>query len=74
MWLPQPALVGERVRCVGCGDGYSVVATEAGGVWSWGGGAFGRLGHGDVADKSSPAKLEAITDQVSLLCNLEAVI
>jgi len=32
-------------------------------MWSWGNGAFGRLGHGDQQSQPLPKKIEAFADQ-----------
>ena len=42
--------------------GHSLALT-AEGVWSWGGGAYGKLGHGDQQNQLLPKKVEAFADQ-----------
>ena len=39
------------------------LALAAYGVWSWGSGGFGKLGHGDHQDQWQPKKIEAFAGQ-----------
>jgi len=48
---------------VSAGDGHSLAITADGAVWSWGGGGFGRLGHGDERHQLLPKKVEALAGQ-----------
>ena len=48
---------GERIVMGACGDKHSIVASEAGRVWTWGAGGSGRLGHNSEADLLAPAVL-----------------
>ena len=57
------ALAGLRVLAVSVGGYHSLALTANGAVWSWGGGAFGQLGHGDQQSKLLPKKIEAFADQ-----------
>ena len=41
------------------GYSYSLAITADGSIWSWGGGRFGRLGHGDYQLQLLPKKVEA---------------
>jgi len=45
---------------IACGEHHTGVRTADGRVLTWGRGAFGRLGHGDEADASSPREVEAL--------------
>lgn len=45
--LPFPK---SRVADISCGLGHSLFLTDTGSVFSWGNGANGRLGLGDIAD------------------------
>ena len=45
---------GEAVLMVACGDQHTVVATEGGGVYTFGGGYFAQLGHGLPLEKRGP--------------------
>ena len=57
------ALTGQRVVAVSAGGVHNLVITADGGVWSWGTGDFGKLGHGDRQRQLLPKKLEAFADQ-----------
>ena len=56
-------LGGERAVSVSAGRGHSLALTADGSVWSWGFGAFGKLGHGDEEDQWQPKKVEAFAGQ-----------
>ncbi|KAK2194294.1 hypothetical protein NP493_116g01001 [Ridgeia piscesae] len=49
---------GTRVQQVSCGDAHVVALTEAGDVYTWGCGEFGRLGLGCEDDFALPQKVE----------------
>lgn len=53
------AFVGE----IACGAHHVTVLTSKSEVYTWGKGANGRLGHGDIEDKKSPALVEALKDR-----------
>jgi len=40
--------------------GFVVAVDKDGGVWSWGEGRFGQLGHGDVEERLYPTRVEAL--------------
>jgi len=42
---------------------HSLALTADGAVWSWGGGAFGQLGHGNAQHQLVPKKVKAFTGQ-----------
>ena len=52
-------LDGERAVSVSAGAYHSFAITADGAVWSWGGGLFGKLGHGDEPNQWQPKKVEA---------------
>ena len=52
---------GQRVAAVSAGYQHSLALTADGAVWSWGSGALGRLGHGDLQNQLLPKKVEAFT-------------
>ena len=61
-----PARVGAREafgRCkvltVACGDAHTLACTDDGGLWSWGSGYGGKLGHADELDRLSPERVAA---------------
>ena len=55
----REALADQRVVAVSAGLAHSLALTADGAVWSWGYGAFGRLGHGDQQSQPLPKKIEA---------------
>ena len=57
------AFVGQRAIAVSAGWQHTLALTADGAVWSWGGGDFGRLGHGDAQRQLQPKKIEAFTGQ-----------
>lgn len=50
-----------RVRDVSCGLGHTIALTESGEMYAWGNGSNGRLGLGDVLDRSNPTLISATT-------------
>jgi len=64
----QPCLVkdklgNELVEEISCGASHVAVLTSRSEVYTWGMGANGRLGHGDVNDKKTPTIVEALKDR-----------
>ncbi|EOD37060.1 hypothetical protein EMIHUDRAFT_362321, partial [Emiliania huxleyi CCMP1516] len=54
-----PSMLGdERAVSVATRAYHSLALTADGSVWSWGGGLFGQLGHGDEQDQLLPKKIE----------------
>jgi alpha-tubulin suppressor-like RCC1 family protein len=51
------------VEEIACGAFHVAVLTSRTEVFTWGKGANGRLGHGDVDDKNSPTLVEALKDK-----------
>ena len=60
--LPS-TLGGERAVSVSAGYSHSLALTADGSVWSWSGGGFGQLGHGDEQNQLLPKKVEAFAGQ-----------
>ncbi|GER47886.1 regulator of chromosome condensation family protein [Striga asiatica] len=63
-----PCLVGDRLagECVeeiSCGAYHVAVLTSKNEVYTWGKGANGRLGHGDLEDRKSPMLVEGLKDR-----------
>ncbi|GLD91610.1 hypothetical protein PINS_up000143 [Pythium insidiosum] len=56
------ALRGHDVVAASCGSRHSMVITSSGEVFSWGWGAMGQLGHGDVKSSSVPRRIEFFPD------------
>jgi alpha-tubulin suppressor-like RCC1 family protein len=54
------ALAGQSVASVAAGAGFSLAVTESGGVWSFGCGETGQLGHGVVGQVIQPREVEAL--------------
>lgn len=61
--LVQDRLVGEFVEDIACGDYHICVLTSRSEVFTWGRGANGRLGHGDLEDRNTPILVEALKDR-----------
>lgn len=59
----QDRLSGELVEEIACGAYHVTVLTSRSEVFSWGNGANGRLGHGDVDDRKTPTLVEALKDR-----------
>ena len=53
-----------RAVSVSAGPFHSLTLTADGAVWSWGGGASGKLGHGDGQDQLLPKKIEAFAGRM----------
>ncbi|XP_068665315.1 PH, RCC1 and FYVE domains-containing protein 1-like [Aristolochia californica] len=61
--LVQDKLVGELIEEISCGAFHVAVLTSRSEVFTWGNGANGRLGHGDVEDRKTPTLVEALKDR-----------
>ncbi|KAG8066800.1 hypothetical protein GUJ93_ZPchr0004g39520 [Zizania palustris] len=61
--LVEEKLGGGGVVEVACGSYHVAVLTQNGEVYTWGKGANGRLGHGDIADRKAPTLVEALRDR-----------
>ena len=57
------ALTGQRVVAVSAGGVHNLALTADGGVWSWGCGGVGQLGHSDQQRQLLPKKVEALAGQ-----------
>ena len=57
------ALAGRRVIAVSAGWQHSLAITADGAIWSWGGGGFAQLGHGNEQRQLLPKKIEAFAGQ-----------
>ncbi|KAK9073107.1 hypothetical protein SSX86_007430 [Deinandra increscens subsp. villosa] len=56
-------LVNSTVEEISCGAYHVVVLTSKNEVYTWGKGANGRLGHGDVEDRKTPTIVESLKDR-----------
>lgn len=61
--LVQDRLVGEFVEEISCGEYHVAVLTSRSEVFTWGRGANGRLGHGDLEDRKTPTLVETLKDR-----------
>ncbi|KOM57902.1 hypothetical protein LR48_Vigan11g093500 [Vigna angularis] len=61
--LVQDKLLCEIVEEISCGAHHVVALTKKGELYTWGKGANGRLGHGDVEDRKSPTLVIAMKDR-----------
>lgn len=58
--LVQDKLVTESVDEIACGAFHVAVLTSRSEVFTWGKGANGSLGHGDIEDRKTPTLVEAL--------------
>lgn len=61
--LVEDKLSGEIVEDIACGSYHVAVLTSKNEVYTWGKGANGRLGHGDVEERKTPTLVEALKDR-----------
>lgn len=61
--LVEDKLAGEVVEEIACGAYHVAVLTSKNEVYTWGKGANGRLGHGDIEDRKMPTFVEALKDR-----------
>ncbi|XP_028223402.1 PH, RCC1 and FYVE domains-containing protein 1-like [Glycine soja] len=61
--LVQDKLLGEFVEKISCGAHHVAILTNKSEIYTWGMGANGRLGHGDVEDRKSPTLVVALKDR-----------
>ncbi|KAK9110447.1 hypothetical protein Sjap_018507 [Stephania japonica] len=61
--LVEGNLIDEAVEEIACGAYHVAVLTSRNEVYTWGKGANGRLGHGDIEDRKAPALVEALKDR-----------
>ena len=65
------ALASTSVRALACGHNHTAALTSDGVVYTWGGGAYGRLGHGDEDNQHTPKRVEALASVRALACGRE---
>lgn len=63
--VPALKASGDKVTSVACGSSHTLAATSAGNVFSWGSGAFGKLGHDDDVDVRIPRLVEFKRKRIS---------
>ncbi|XP_057490437.1 PH, RCC1 and FYVE domains-containing protein 1-like [Actinidia eriantha] len=61
--LVEDKLVGESVEEIACGAYHVAALTSKNEVYTWGKGANGRLGHGDIEDRKMPTLVEALKER-----------
>ncbi|KAH0468775.1 hypothetical protein IEQ34_002007 [Dendrobium chrysotoxum] len=61
--LVEDKLANESVKSVACGAYHVAVLTSRSEIYTWGKGANGRLGHGDLEDRKAPTLVEALKDR-----------
>lgn len=75
VFIPTPitSLSGKVVASVSCGDTHTLVATEAGELFSFGRNQNGQLGYGNLNDSLLPQQVTALADQrvVRVACGAE---
>mmetsp|Transcript_12295 Transcript_12295/g.23892 ORF Transcript_12295/g.23892 Transcript_12295/m.23892 type:complete len:561 (-) Transcript_12295:219-1901(-) len=66
-WKHEPRLVtaikSKVVAQVTCGSYHTAAVTDTGELYTWGGGMYGKLGHGNENGHSIPRKVEALKDK-----------
>ena len=60
-----------RVVAVSAGAVHNLALTAYGALWSWGGGVFGQLGHGDLEEQLLPKKVEVFAGRRVVLTPTE---
>ncbi|CAN6444906.1 unnamed protein product [Victoria cruziana] len=61
--LVEDKLANESIQDISCGAYHVAVLTSRNEVYTWGKGANGRLGHGDIEDCKTPRLIEALKDR-----------
>eukprot|EP00945_MAST-04E_sp_MAST-4E-sp1_P002433 g2433.t1 len=65
LW-PQPVLFFKsnerRIKFVSCGADHTLCLDDNGGIYSWGLGNYGNLGHGDTKNQIKPRLIESLKD------------
>ena len=69
-WQLKPLLVkavsSRVIKQVTCGSYHTAAVTQEGGLFTWGGGMYGKLGHGNEIGFLAPKLVEALADEVVL--------
>ncbi|XP_050889022.1 PH, RCC1 and FYVE domains-containing protein 1 isoform X1 [Lathyrus oleraceus] len=61
--LVRDKLQGESAEEISCGTHHVAVLTSRSELYTWGRGANGRLGHGDIEDQKTPTLVEALKER-----------
>lgn len=71
-YLPKRLICGGfseiKIRRVSCGPFHTAAVSETGGIFTWGDGFGGKLGHGNEETLAMPKRLEGLTDVVRVSC------
>ncbi|KAM3570285.1 hypothetical protein VYU27_007655 [Nannochloropsis oceanica] len=54
------ALSGKSIKQVTCGSYHTAAISDSGVLWTWGGGMYGKLGHGNELGHPAPCRVEAL--------------
>lgn len=60
------ALADKRVTAIAAGHNHAIAVASDGGVWTWGFGGYGRLGHRVQQDEHRPRLVEALAGRVTV--------
>ncbi|GAB4819969.1 hypothetical protein N2152v2_007015 [Parachlorella kessleri] len=67
---PQPRLIAtlaeKEVTRFACGQNHTIAVCSDGGVWTWGFGGYGRLGHSVQQDEMRPRLVETLTGRIKV--------
>jgi len=67
-YFPVPTLVKNierfKVKQIASGANHVLALTHMHGVWSWGSGDGGRLGHGDLKDRLEPCRIKTFENEI----------
>ena len=57
------------IQCaeVSCGEGFCAVLSYEGGIFTWGSGSFGKLGHGGLWDEKNPRQVMTLSKRRAIL-------
>ena len=69
-----PARPSVKVRAITCGVHHSLAADESGGLWSWGDGGYGRLGHNVQKDELEPKRIAFFSERNAIPTDTPAII
>jgi len=68
-YVPRPAvaLAGQGVAGVTCGSYHTAAVGGDGDLYTWGGGMYGKLGHGDEEGHATPRRVGGVLENVRVL-------
>ncbi|KAJ1405033.1 Regulator of chromosome condensation, RCC1 [Sesbania bispinosa] len=62
--IPEKVTInGDKMVMVACGWRHTISVSSSGGLYTWGWGKYGQLGHGDFEDHLVPRKVQALSDK-----------